>query len=182
MEYRYMPYLGPLPTHPPAPAWGYVAYKPQTMHNMDYYFPTYQYPYIAYPHALPPPPPPPLSARQADTTSAHNTIGWVLEELDKQVTEFKFPARLAFSEPSGDGQIPRLANARMNQPLAEHRSSLEYLLDVLGGVQPHGDQGVKAARAGAIQRVRSELAELKRKKAAAWRNIEATKANHTLGH
>ncbi|KAG9074922.1 hypothetical protein FRC06_010374 [Ceratobasidium sp. 370] len=140
------------------------------MYSMDHYFPTYQFPYIAYPHTLPPPPQPPLTMKQADTTSAHNTIGWVLEELDKQVTKFKFPTRLAFAEPSSDGQIPRLAKARMNQPLAEHRSSLEYLLDVLGGVQPHGDRGIKAARADAIQRVRSELAELKLKKAAAWRN------------
>ncbi|KAG8700452.1 hypothetical protein FRC08_004697 [Ceratobasidium sp. 394] len=101
---------------------------------------------------------------------SHNTIGWVLEELDEQVTAFKFPTRLAFSEPSSDGQVPRLAKARMNQPLADHRSSLEYLLDVLGEVQSNGDPGVKVARAAAIQRVRSELAELKQKKAAAWRN------------
>ncbi|KAG9119476.1 hypothetical protein FRC07_005485 [Ceratobasidium sp. 392] len=170
MEYHYMPYLGPIPTRPPAPAWDYVEYQPQTMYNLDYYLPTYQYPYIAYTHALPPPPPTPLPRNRADTAPARDIIGWALDELDVQVKNFKFPVRLDFSEPSNDGRVPRLSETRRNRPLNDHRSSLEYLLDVLKGVRSHGDEVIKAARANAIERVQSELARLTLKKEEAWRN------------
>lgn len=173
-----MPYLGPIPTHPPAPAWDYVSYEPQAMYDMYYYFPTYQYPYDPYAAytrppipQLPPAPEPAQTSRPTGTTSAHNTIGWVLEDLNDLVKNFQFPSRLDFCEPSNDGQIPRLADTRRNRPLAEHRSSLEYLLDVLDGVRSHGDEGVKAARAKAVERVRNELEELKLKKGAAWKNV-----------
>ncbi|KAG8772568.1 hypothetical protein FRC12_002992 [Ceratobasidium sp. 428] len=170
MEYHYMPYLGPIPTQPPAPAWDYITYQPQAMYNTEYYLPTHQYPFVAYTHALPRPPPPPLPMTRTGTSSAHDTIDWVLEELDEQVKDFKFPARLDFSEPSSDGRVPRLSETRRNRPLNEHRSSLEYLLDVLKGLPSHGNEGTKAARVSAIRRVRIELVKLQQKKEEAWKN------------
>ncbi|QRV87254.1 BAG domain protein [Ceratobasidium sp. AG-Ba] len=165
-----------MPTRPPATAWDCVSYEPQAMYDTSYYFPTYQYshdPYAAYIRAPPPSAPRTVQASPvspAGTTSAHNTIGWVLKDLEDLVKNFKFPSRLDFSEPSSNGQVPRLADTRRNQPLSEHRSSLEYLLDVLNGVPSYRDEGVKVAREKAIARVRKELEEIKLKKATAWKN------------
>jgi hypothetical protein len=168
MEYPYTSY-GPLPTHPPALTWNYVVYPPQATYAIDYR------PYTSYvqgmSYASYAPPPPPAATNRVDPTAAYDTIGWVLQELRIRTREFEFPNRLDFCEPPNDSQIPRLSQSRRNQPLRDHRASLEYLLDVLAGVRSYGDDGVKEARTDAVERVKSELAGLKQKKAALWHNV-----------
>ncbi|QRV72354.1 BAG domain protein [Ceratobasidium sp. AG-Ba] len=130
-----------MPTRPPATAWDCVSYEPQAMYDTSYYFPTYQYSHDPYAAYIRAPPPSAPRTVQASPVS-----------------------------PAGNGQVPRLADTRRNQPLSEHRSSLEYLLDVLNGVPSYRDEGVKVAREKAIARVRKELEEIKLKKATAWKN------------
>ncbi|QRW01394.1 BAG domain protein [Ceratobasidium sp. AG-Ba] len=130
-----------MPTRPPATAWDCVSYEPQAMYDTSYYFPTYQYSHDPYTaYIRAPPPSAPRTVQASPTWKIYN------------------------------GQVPRLADTRRNQPLSEHRSSLEYLLDVLNGVPSYRDEGVKVAREKAIARVRKELEEIKLKKATAWKN------------
>lgn len=94
-----------------------------------------------------------------------------MHELYGRVGAFDFPRRLDFQPQPADGQIPRLAHTRNNAPLNKHRRSLEELLSVLGDIRSYGDEGVRSAQADAVERVKVELHELKRKKAVVWYNV-----------
>jgi hypothetical protein len=95
----------------------------------------------------------------------------VLQELHAHVSAFNFPGHLDFEESLGDGQIPKLADTKRNSAVNEHKHKLDALLKTLQGVKPRGDGAVKKAKADAIERVKAELEELKRKKAVIWYNV-----------
>ena len=115
--------------------------------------------------------PPPPKRTHFDPTSAHNTIQGVLQELNARVAAFDFPRHLDFQAPPGDGLVPQLADTWRNKPLNDHRQRLEELLNLLSDVRSHGDEGVRRARADAVERVRGELSVLKQKKGAVWYNV-----------
>ncbi|KAF8603464.1 hypothetical protein BDV93DRAFT_544660 [Ceratobasidium sp. AG-I] len=182
--------------HVAAPAWGYTPYHQPTLYTVDYYpgVPTYQtvtyqdayVPYIPVPYTqqawdeaeddswdedsavlLPSPP----KRTHFDPTSAHSTIQGVLQELNARVAAFDFPRHLDFQAPPGNGLVPQLADTWRNKPLKDHRQRLEELLNLLSDVRSHGDEGVRRARADAMERVRGELTVLKQKKGAVWYNV-----------
>ncbi|CAE6477147.1 unnamed protein product [Rhizoctonia solani] len=113
------------------------------------------------------------SRTRVDPTEAHNAIQEVLREVQARVNSFHYPDHLDFQQYSANGLVPQLADTKRNSAVNEHHRKLEELLKQLQDVKARGDGTVKRAKADAIARVKEELEELKRKKAAIWYNSQA---------